>query len=106
MGFCSPMEMRHYPVKLRGPERAFALLSPKPPEVAAIFVHGFNGSPDKTWVDFEHLIDQVGGQRPVWNTWDLFFYSYQSRNQIAPLAEDLAHLVRAVATRNDRFVLQ
>jgi hypothetical protein len=53
------MEMLHYPVRLTGAERAFALLSPRPPEVAAIFVHGFDGSPDKTWIDFEHLIDET-----------------------------------------------
>jgi hypothetical protein len=100
------MEMRHYPVKMVLGERAFALLTAKPPEVAAVFVHGFDGSPDKTWVNFEHLVDELGPQRSVWSTWDLFFYGYRSHKQIAPLAEDLTRFVRAVAARNERLMIQ
>jgi hypothetical protein len=100
------MEMRHYPVRIMGEERAFALLVPRAPDSAAIFVHGFDGSSDKTWVDFEHLIDQVGPQRSKWLTTDLFFYGYRSHNQFPPLARDFSRFVEAVAARNERLLIQ
>jgi len=80
--------MSHFPVKLERPKGAMALLVSEP-EVAVIFVHGFLGNPRSTWIDFQNLIDDLDDQRSIWSKCDLFFYHYRSKEQIAPLAEDL-----------------
>jgi pimeloyl-ACP methyl ester carboxylesterase len=103
--------MEHFPVRLQGSEKGFALLARKPPESAVVFVHGFGGhgfggSPTTTWVGFEHLIDQLEELRAEWSRFDLFFYGYRSHNQIAPLGEDLVRFISAVAARNERLTLQ
>jgi hypothetical protein len=103
--------MEHFPVKLQGSEKGFALLTRKPPESAVVFVHGFGihgfgGSPRSTWVDFEHLIDELEEQRAEWSSCDLFFYGYRSHNQITPLGEDLVRFVSAIAARNETLTLQ
>ena len=41
---------------------------------AVIFIHGFNGSPTKTWADFPKLFLDS----PALNGYDLFFYGYDS----------------------------
>jgi hypothetical protein len=102
--------MEHFPVRLQGSEKGFALLARKPPESAVVFVHGFGvlgfgGNPTTTWVDFEHLVDELGEQRAGWSRCDLFFYGYRSHNQTAPLGEDLARFISTVAARNERLIL-
>src|SRR5947207_7161957 len=103
--------MQHFPVRLQGSEKGFALLARKPPESAVVFVHGFGihgfgGSPASTWAGFEHLIDEVEELRAEWGRCDLFFYSYRSHDQIAPLGEDFVRFVSAVASKNERLTLQ
>src|SRR5258707_11147483 len=105
------LKMEHFPARLQGSEKGFALLSRKPPESAAVFVHGFGvhrfgGSPTTTWVGFEHLIDELEGQRAAWSRCDLFFYGYRSHHQITPLGEDLVRFISAVAARNEALTLQ
>lgn len=94
------------PGRLQGSQRGFALLARKPPESAVIFVHGFDGNPTTTWVDFEHLIEELDEQRARWSRWDLFFYGYRSHNQITPLGEDLARFIEDVETRNERALVR
>jgi pimeloyl-ACP methyl ester carboxylesterase len=76
----------HIPVALEGNKLGFGLLSTNP-EIAVIFVHGFEGDPRTTWADFVHLVDEHGSQRGLWNSCDLLFYGYESHDQIIPLAE-------------------
>jgi hypothetical protein len=103
--------MEHFPVRLQGSEKGFALLARKPPENAVVFVHGFGihgfgGSPTTTWVGFEHLIDELQGQSAPWSRCDLFFYGYRSHNQIAPLGENLVRFISTVAARKEGLILQ
>jgi pimeloyl-ACP methyl ester carboxylesterase len=91
----------HYPRKIPNFNRSYALLS-SAPEVAVIFVHGFDGDARKTWLDFQHLIDKLGGQFPLWKKCDLFFFSYSSRNQIVPLAEELVAFINYVVESTRR----
>src|SRR3981189_1317183 len=98
--------MEHFPVRLKGSDKAFALLARRPPESAVVFVHGFGGNPATTWIDFEHLVDELQEQRVEWSLCDLFFYGYRSHNQIAPLGEDLGRFISTVAARNERLVLE
>src|SRR5260370_28219122 len=105
------LKMEHFPVRLQGSEKGFALLSRKHPESAVVFVHGLGvhgvgGSPTTTWVGFEHLVDEVEEQRAEWSRCDLFFYGYRSHKQIAPLGEDLVGFISAIAARNERLTLQ
>jgi hypothetical protein len=43
---------------------------------AVIFVHGFGGHSEKTWLQFQTLPDRLGDS--WWRDSDLFFYSYDS----------------------------
>lgn len=70
--------MRHFPVKLKSSFGSFGLLTRNPPEATVIFVHGFGGTPRGTWVDFEHLIDELDAKFPAWGDCDLLFYGYHS----------------------------
>jgi pimeloyl-ACP methyl ester carboxylesterase len=76
----------HIPVALEGNKLGFGLLSTTP-EIAVIFVHGFDGGPRTTWTDFMYLVDELPSQLNVWKSCDLFFYGYESHDQIVPLAE-------------------
>jgi len=44
-------------------------------DTAVVFVHGFNGHPVKTWVDFSGLVDNGRGAAE-WASSDLFFFDY------------------------------
>lgn len=94
--------MQHFPVSLRGNRGAFALLSHRSPVAAVIFVHGFFGDPRTTWVDFEHL----AGSSPTWSEYDLYFYAYRSRNQIAPLAEEFGEFLTNIARAKEQAVIR
>lgn len=97
--------MEHFPVSLEDYSGAYGLLSKKPPTTGVIFVHGFNGNPRGTWVDFEGLIEQVGTQRSLWRECDLLFYAYQSRDQVRPLAEQFAGFLARVATAKENTII-
>jgi hypothetical protein len=66
--------------------------------VAAIFVHGFYGHPEKTWLQFQTLMDSVGssGIFSWWGNYDAYFYSYDSRRQIGPNTADLLDFIGSV----------
>jgi len=66
--------------------------------VAAVFVHGFYGHPEKTWLQFQTLMDTVGSSDILswWATYDAYFYSYDSTRQIGPNTADLLDFIHAV----------
>ena len=67
--------------------------------VAAIFVHGFSGHPEKTWLQFQTLMDSAGKKSGIlswWATCDAYFYSYDSSRQIGPNTADLLDFIGAV----------
>jgi len=76
---------------------SFALLSVKRPRVGVIFVHGFDGGPTTTWVDFRGMMRHDGNQIAFWRDCDLFFYSYVSSDQIPALAEQFLDFLTSVA---------
>ncbi|HXY25584.1 MAG TPA: alpha/beta fold hydrolase [Candidatus Acidoferrum sp.] len=96
------MNLAHFPASIPGPEGTYALLTDKP-EVAVVFVHGFLGDPRKTWYNFPGLVDELQTSYPVWGRSDLFFYSYPSRGQIKPLAEQFRRFLNELfPTERDR----
>lgn len=97
--------MEHYPVSFAHYSGAYGLLSKRPPTTGVIFVHGFDGNPRGTWVDFGGLIEQVGAQRSFWSVCDLLFYAYKSRDQIRPLAEQFAEFLTSVATAKENTII-
>jgi hypothetical protein len=75
-------------------DRSYALLTgAASARGVAIFVHGFSGCPEKTWVQFQTLIDSVTTTMPWWGDYDAFFYGYNSRNQIGPNAASLLEFI-------------
>jgi pimeloyl-ACP methyl ester carboxylesterase len=62
-------------VQLNG--RSYALLSGRRScTTQIVFVHGFMGCSEKTWLQFQTLPDRLSD--PWWHDCDLFFYSYDS----------------------------
>ena len=72
-------EFVHHRRKLSSHGGSFALLSPDDgTERAVIFVHGFLGDPDATWVNFQRLIDHAAAKAEWWQRADCFFFKYRS----------------------------
>jgi hypothetical protein len=44
---------------------------------AVVFVHGFSGKADSTWMDFYRLIDNPAAASSWWETVDLYFFDYE-----------------------------
>src|SRR2546429_2755203 len=95
------MNLVHFPASISGPEGTYALFTEKP-EVAVVFVHGFLGDPRKTWYNFQGLVDELQASYHVWGRSDLFFYSYPSRGQIKPLAEQFREFLDQTSPRHGR----
>jgi hypothetical protein len=58
-----------------------------------VFVHGFMGCCEKTWLQFQTLPDRL--MDPWWHECDFFFYSYDStRTQIWPNISSLRKFIR------------
>src|SRR4051812_47180592 len=77
--------------------KSFALLAlDAEPTQAIVFVHGFGGSPTKTWARFPDLIPSL--KHPWWSNADIFFIGYDSRRIDIPAASEELHnfLVRLV----------
>lgn len=73
---------------------SYALLTDSPlAETAVIFVHGFLGCPEKTWIQFQTLMDSHASTIPWWTTCDTFFYAYKSLRQIGPNAAALLEFI-------------
>jgi hypothetical protein len=90
-------KLDHVPVTFNRFHGSLALLSIIPPRSAVVFVHGFDGDPTKTWVDFHGMMRIDGNQIQTWRDRDLFFYSYISRDQIPSLAEDFLDFLTSIA---------
>ena len=75
--------MGHFKRRMLRDPGSYALLSGKADtSTAVVFVHGFSGNSVGTWVDFQNLIDEVGGD--WWEWCDLYFYDYSTfRSNIA-----------------------
>lgn len=91
----------HFPIRLQNSARSFALLSTRIPTAGVVFVHGFRGDPSTTWIDFEHLIEELDKFRNIWSRCDIFFYGYTSHSQIVPLSESFLEFLKNVAARNE-----
>jgi hypothetical protein len=63
-------------------------------DVAVVFVHGFLGGARSTWIDFHNLVDDLPAHERLWSKCNLFFFDYESRDQIAPLTESLRAFLR------------
>ena len=64
----------HERLELQG--ALYALLADRSPTATAvIFVHGFWGCPEKTWIQFQTLMDREQQSVPWWVSYDAFFYS-------------------------------
>jgi pimeloyl-ACP methyl ester carboxylesterase len=72
------------------------LTDPSSANVAVIFVHGFWGCPEKTWIQFQTLMDAAQQGMPWWVHHDAFFYSYASEKQIGPNVASLLDFIRNV----------
>ena len=71
-------------------------------ETAIIFVHGFNGDPTGTWLQFQFLVDEAPAFAPLFAGCDLYFYSYDSlRENAAVNASRLASFVKRVYPEPD-----
>ena len=80
---------------------SYALLTERASaKTAIIFVHGFWGCPEKTWVQFQTLIDSVQQTMPWWATYDAFFYAYRDQEQISPNAASLLEFVSSRLLKN------
>ena len=87
----------HVPVTFKRFQGSTALLSLIPPRSAVVFIHGFDGDPTKTWVDYPGMMPVDGKKIQIWRERDLFFYSYVSYDQIPSLAEDFLDFLTSVA---------
>jgi len=73
---------------------SYALLTdPTLAQTAVIFVHGFLGCPEKTWILFQTLMDSLANAMPWWTAYDAFFYAYKSLQQICPNAAALLDFI-------------
>jgi hypothetical protein len=76
--------------------RSYALLSLQSScSTAIVFVHGFRGCSEKTWLQFQTLPDRL--RDTWWHECDFFFYSYDSTGtQIWPNISSLNGFLRDV----------
>jgi triacylglycerol esterase/lipase EstA (alpha/beta hydrolase family) len=81
--------------------QSYALLAATDiPTTAAVFVHGFHGDPEKTWHDFQTLIDTSVESTEEWSHTDLYFFGYESVGEsIENSAFDLIQFVRQIFPR-------
>src|SRR5260370_1058979 len=63
---------------------------------AVIFVHGFWGCPEKTWIQFQSLMDKSHQTLPWWGAYDAYFYAYDSERQIGPNTASLLNFICSV----------
>jgi hypothetical protein len=88
---------------------SYALVSRDPgTDTAVIFVHGFGGDPQTTWLEFPSLIDSCSGAYPWWNTCDVFFYKYPGSRTIpiAVSSHNLLTFLRATFPEPDQALFR
>lgn len=62
-------------------------------DTAAVFVHGFNGEQERTWRNFQTMIDED----EEFASWDIYFVGYPStREQIGATAYKLTKLIHEI----------
>ena len=76
-------------------------------DTAVVFVHGFRGHPETTWLYFQTLIDTNPTQKDGWERCDLFFFGYPSLDK--PIRYNAARLrtfVTAIYPRPDMSLFE
>src|SRR5690348_1091183 len=72
-------------------------------DTAVVLVHGFRGDQEKTWRQFQRLIDQSDD----FDSWDVYFVGYPStREQIAATAYTLARLIKQIYPRPSSAIFE
>jgi pimeloyl-ACP methyl ester carboxylesterase len=75
----------HCDVQLREKPLALASYSDgSDVDTAIVFVHGFEGDPEKTWRDFIFLINTQPAKFSWYSKADLFFYGYSNFRKTVP----------------------
>src|SRR5713226_6733068 len=73
----------HHKTPLRHPLEAYGLLSDRSEkDTAILFIHGFDGDPVKTWLQFQYLIDSDAQTFHVYSRCDLYFYCHDNVNKL------------------------
>lgn len=66
-------------------------------DTAVIFVHGFLGDAEGTWLNFQEMIDSCQHRCPAWARCDAYFFSYRSfYDSISKSAEDLIDFLKMI----------
>src|SRR5712692_3448555 len=66
-------------------------------DTAVIFVHGFLGDAQGTWLNFQEVICSPGYKSEPWSKCDVFFFAYPSFHQdITESAIQLIRFVKAI----------
>ena len=90
------IDIEHFPSK----RKALLILSKKRPKTLIVFIHGFNGSPLKTWNEFPSLVNT----HSAFEVCDMAFYDYDSKGiQAAASGINLAHFITRISSRNERL---
>jgi len=76
----------------------YALISESPKvDTLVIFVHGFLGDAEGTWLNFQEMIDSHHARYPRWAECDVFFFAYPSFFQeITDSAEDFLRFITTI----------
>jgi pimeloyl-ACP methyl ester carboxylesterase len=100
------MDERHFRCDLANFPGSYVRLSfSDSVDTAYVFVHGFGGDSDKTWHDFESLIEE-DSWAPKWRSRDLYFYDYAgTKLHPADTAIRLANFIGIVFPRPDPELL-
>jgi pimeloyl-ACP methyl ester carboxylesterase len=77
---------------------AFAWFSDHPStDIAVVFVHGFLGDAEGTWLNFQGMVDTHTSEWEEWSKSDMFFFPYASfRKNITDSAADLVSFLRTM----------
>jgi pimeloyl-ACP methyl ester carboxylesterase len=88
--------MPHVQMKLPG-GKGDALISNNPDtDTAVVFIHGFKGHFQKTWQQFQLLMDD-SQMFPEWDTCDAFFFSYDAEsNHPDASAQELGDFIQSI----------
>lgn len=87
---------------------AYAWLSDDPSvKTAVVFVHGFLGDAEGTWLNFQGMVDTHASGITDWSASDLFFFPYASfRQNIDSNAWDLVRFLRSIYPNPSRELFE